>query len=256
MENERAAVLDGGVGRQPLYAALASVLARDIQEGKYPASSILPSEKELCELYGVSRHTVRQAVRDIRDRGLVSSHRGIGTVVRDPQGRQSVFSAVNSVDDLLQFVGTTEMHALSVREVTVGEELARTLQFKPGLLLSEAAFLRKAPGDALPMSYLLIYVPPRYAGAQATPPVSNSPIYKNIEAMYGARVQEIRQDITATELDAPLAHVLQAPEGSAALRILRFYYDVNDDLIQASISYYPSGRYTQSARFRAPGSAP
>jgi len=256
MENERVTALDGGVGRQPLYAALAAVLARDIRAGKYAASSVMPSEKELCELYGVSRHTVREAVREIREQGLVSSHRGIGTVVRDPAVRQSTFSAVNSVGDLLHFVGTTEMHALGVREVTADEELVQLLEFKPGQLLSEAAFLRKAPGETLPMSYLLIYVHPRYAAAQRTPAVSSSPIYKNIETMFGVRLNEIRQDISATELDADLALVLQAKVGSAAMRILRFYYDLNDNLIQASISYYPSGRYTQSARFRAAANPP
>jgi GntR family transcriptional regulator len=244
------AILDGGTGRQPMYAALAALLVRDIEAGRYPPESTLPSEKEIGERYGVSRHTVRQALREVRDRGLISSQAGIGTMVRSAKAG-SMFRAVNSVESLLQFVETTEMHLLSRGEVTVGDALATQLGLPKGLLLSQAAFVRKTHGESLPMSYLLIYVPPRYAAAQDVPAASNSPIYKNIERMFGVRVHEIQQDITATNLDGELATVLQTPPGTAALEIRRFYYDNNETLLQATVSYYPAGRYIQSGRFRA-----
>lgn len=50
--------------------------------------------------------------------------------VRGPISRQTRFSSVNSIDDLLQFVGNTEMHAVSLSEVTVDAELARKLECK------------------------------------------------------------------------------------------------------------------------------
>jgi DNA-binding GntR family transcriptional regulator len=249
--NRRELLSAGGPGRQPLYAALAALLARDIQEGKYRPLSTLPSEKELTERYGVSRQTVRQALRSVRDLGLISSHAGVGTIVREPATRQTTFSSVNSIEDLLHFVGNTEMHAVSLAEVTVDAALARELECKEGLLLSAAAFVRKTPGSDVPMSYVVIYVHPRFAAAQVTPPLSNTPIYKNIERLFNVRVHEVRQDISATVLDAELARTLQAEEGTPALLIRRFYYDVNGALLQTSISYYPSDRYTQSARFRA-----
>lgn len=244
-------LLAAGPGRQPLYAALAGMLTRDIEEGKYPPSSTLPSEKELTERYGVSRQTVRQALRILRDQGLISSHSGIGTIVRAAQSPQTRFSSVNSIEDLLQFVGDTEMHAVSLREVTVDAELARQLECKEGSLLSEVAFLRKTPDSDLPMSYVVIYVPARFAAAQRTQPISNTPIYQNIERLFGIQVREVRQDISATVLDAALAKLLAARKGDAALVIKRFFYDANGTLVQTSISYYPADRYTQSARFRA-----
>lgn len=240
-----------GPGRQPLYAALANLLIQDIRDGKYRPSSTLPTEKELSERYGVSRQTVRQALRSVKDLGLISSHAGIGTIVRAPASRQTMFSSVNTIEDLLEFVGTTEMHAVSLREVTVDAALARKLECKEALLLSEVAFLRKTPGSDVPISYILLYVHPRFAQAQKTPPVSNTPIYKNIERLFGVRVHEVRQDTSATVLDAELAGRLQAKPGDAALEIKRFYYDANNSLVQTSISWYPADRYTQSARFRA-----
>lgn len=238
-------------GRQPLYSTLANILTTDIQEGKYQPASILPSENELAQRYGVSRQTVRQALRAVREQGLISSHPGIGTIVREPVHRDDVFSAVNSVGDLLQFVENTEMHLVSHREVVVDDALANTLNAAKGLLLSEVSFVRKRPGADLPMSYVRIYVSPRYAEAQKRPAVSNAPIYKSIEKMFGVRVAEIQQHTTATLLDAELADILQAQPGSAALQMVRFFYDANQGMIQASISYYPHDRYTQTVRYRA-----
>ncbi|MDM0116025.1 GntR family transcriptional regulator [Variovorax sp. J22R133] len=248
--------LERVAGQQPLYAALAGILSRDIRGGKHQPASVFPSEKELTERYGVSRQTVRQALRVLRDQGLISSHPGIGTIVRDAAQGRDRFNAVNSTEELLQFVGDTEMHAVSRREILVDAELAARLDCEPGSLLSEVAFLRKTPGAELPMSYVLIYVHPRYAAAQETPLVSSSPIYQNIERMFGVRVHEIRQDVTATLLDDKLAKVLEAMPGEAALQMTRYFYDENKTLIQVSISYYPSSRYTQSARFRVASSAP
>jgi GntR family transcriptional regulator len=240
-----------GPGRQPLYAALANLLIRDIRDGKYPPSSTLPTEKELSERYGVSRQTVRQALRNVRELGLISSHAGIGTIVRAQAARQNMFSSVNSIEDLLEFVGTTEMHSVSLRELSVDAALARKLECKEGVLLSELAFVRRTPGAEVPISYIVLYVHPRFADAQKTTPVSNTPIYKNIERLFGVHVHEVRQDISATVLDAALAHRLQAKPGDAALEIKRFYFDANHALVQTSISWYPADRYTQSARFRA-----
>lgn len=248
--NERKG-LRRAVGGAPLYASLASLLEQDIRDGRFKPGSTLPSEKELTERHGVSRQTVRQALRMLRDQGLISSHPGIGTIVRQPAPQQDLFTAVNSTEQLLQFVGNTEMHRVSTQEVVLSRELASLIECRPGLHLSEVTFLRRTPGTPLPMSFVRIYVPLRFAPAQDTPQVISSPIYQNIERMFGVRVEEIRQDVTATVLDDELADVLQAKVGEAALQITRFYYDANQQMVQVTISYYPSSRYRQSARFRA-----
>ena len=143
-----------------------------------------------------------------------------------------------------------EMHALSTRDVIVDEAMGEMLECSPGLLLSEATFVRKTPGAELPMSHLKIYVPARYAAAQDRPTISNTPVYQTIEKLFNVRVCEIRQNVTGTLLDVELAEILNAPVGEPALQMTRFYYDANQSLVQVTVSYYPRSRYTQSARFR------
>lgn len=63
------------------YQRVAADLARQIAEGRIPKGGRLANERELADTYGVSAGTVRRAVRDLRDRGLVATLPAKGTYV-------------------------------------------------------------------------------------------------------------------------------------------------------------------------------
>lgn len=66
---------------EPRYAQLARELADGIASGRFPVGSVLPTEFELCDLYDASRHTVRAAIKELQDQGLVSRRKKLGTRV-------------------------------------------------------------------------------------------------------------------------------------------------------------------------------
>src|SRR5215470_18080479 len=66
---------------EPLYLQVVRALKDDIVSGVYPVGSQLPTEEELCERFSVSRYTVREALRRLREDRLVASRRGAGTTV-------------------------------------------------------------------------------------------------------------------------------------------------------------------------------
>src|ERR1700736_5102922 len=67
-----------------LYLQILRSLKDEIVRGVYPVGSQLPTEEELCERFSVSRYTVREALRRLRDDHLVASRRGAGTTVVPP----------------------------------------------------------------------------------------------------------------------------------------------------------------------------
>ena len=73
----------------PLYLQLADILREMITSGQLQQRSLLPSESHLQQEHGVSRGTVRMAMRVLRDEGLVVTISGRGTFVapRDPRGK-------------------------------------------------------------------------------------------------------------------------------------------------------------------------
>ena len=68
----------------PLYAQLVGIIKRNISTGVLAVGALLPSEAELCRCLNISRNTVRQAIGELEDEGLVVRKRGRGTFVADP----------------------------------------------------------------------------------------------------------------------------------------------------------------------------
>src|SRR6186713_2308277 len=64
------------------YSTLARHLTEEIEGGRYKVGELIPTEAELQQRFDMSRHTVREALRDLKARGLVVARAGVGTVVR------------------------------------------------------------------------------------------------------------------------------------------------------------------------------
>lgn len=65
----------------PLYQQVADDIKEKIQTGEYASGQMLPSEAKFCEMYQVSRVTLRNAIADLADQGLVIKKHGKGTFV-------------------------------------------------------------------------------------------------------------------------------------------------------------------------------
>lgn len=240
-----------GAGRQPLYASLAQSLMRDIAQSRYPVGSLLPTEDAIASRYGVSRHTVRQALRELKDGGVISSHPGIGTRVRAPSESPRVFGGINSIGELLQFAESTEMRVLARREITADAGFAAEFHCKPGQVWLQLTLLRKLADQKKALGHVQAYIRPEYADAVGREKSYTRPLYALIEEHYGVRIVDVLQEITAVNLDADTARALKAAEGQAAMRITRHFLDRNGATVEISVGHYPSGLYTQRTRFRA-----
>lgn len=102
----------------PLYRQLMHKLRSDIASGVYPVHSRIPSEQELCQTYDVSRVTVRKALLELTQEGLLKRHQGKGTFVSVPRLCKNL-KDVNSFHDACQLLnvipGTRVIHAQLVR---------------------------------------------------------------------------------------------------------------------------------------------
>lgn len=89
---------------QPLYLQIKEVLKQRILDGLYQPHQKLASENELMAAFGVSRITVRQALRDLHNEGLVFSAQGKGTFVSKPKATQSLES-LQGFEESMQAAG-------------------------------------------------------------------------------------------------------------------------------------------------------
>ncbi len=234
------------------HPELARKLADAIAVGRYPVGGLLPTEFELCAQYGASRHTVRMAVAELEDLGLVSRRKKVGTRVQAAAPSAGYRQSLASVQDLIQFGAANRREYRGVAEVACDPDLAKLIGCEPGERKLRISTLRRAGGAAAqPLAWTDVYVDPRFDQladlAQQSPEVLISSF---IEQQYGERIVEIRQDVRAILTPERLAEALQTEVGAPALEVLRRYADATGRVFEVSISVHPADRFTLTTRLR------
>lgn len=228
---------------QPRYLWLRECLLNDIMQGKYPVGSLLPAENELTSLYGVSRHTVREASRKLADDGLISRHPGIGTIVCSRKAKPVYVAALGSLPELFEYTHTTRVEVHKSSNIVADAALADALGCEEGSEWVELTARRYARGNDIPISFTRIYLRPEFAGIRERLRGNHPSIYSMLEEEYGQTIQTVRQDIAASLLSAPAARLLDLKPRGPALHLQRSYLDKSDRLLAVSSNLYPAGRF-------------
>src|ERR1700749_2504208 len=106
------------------YLQIARTLRKEIVDGVYPVGSQLPTEHQLCERFSVSRYTVREALRRLRDDNLVASRPPAGTLVVPRPSSDSYVQDCVSINDLLAFATGYQFAIGSTGMVIIDDEIA------------------------------------------------------------------------------------------------------------------------------------
>lgn len=234
----------GGSAELPRYQQVADELMKRIGAGRYPVGALLPTEMELCTQYGVSRHTVREALRLLSDAGLISRRRRIGTEVVARTPAAAYRQPTNSIADFLQYAEASRVVVLRTRRVTCDAALAEMLECRPGDRWLRIESVRTMPGDARPICFTTAYVDAGLPGIEARLEQLSGPISAMLERVYGLHIARVDQTIEAVRIPKRLAAALYAELGGPALRATRRYYSEHGALIEHSSAVHPGDRFT------------
>ncbi|MBM3346537.1 MAG: GntR family transcriptional regulator [Betaproteobacteria bacterium] len=242
-------------GDRPQYVVLARELMGAIESRGYPVGTLLPTEKVLCREFGMSRITVRAALRELEVRGLVSRRAGVGTRVETALVRNRFVHTANSVEDFLQALVKLTFRLLRHRTVVADADLAAEIGCAPGLSLLVIDSLR-IDASGLPVCLSVHYIPEPYAGSVASMDGGSGSLGSFVARANGTEVAELRQVFDARNLDAKQAKLLKAKTGEAALVTGRWYFAPGNKLLMYSRSLFPKGRAIYDFRSRKEGLAP
>lgn len=242
--------MDGA--RSPRYALVARELLGQITAGRYLRGTLLPSELALCERFGVSRITVRAALKELETRGLISRRPGIGTLVEATAPTERFVHVADSVHAILQYQDDLTFRLIETREVEADLALAARLGVPPGQALVYAQGLRVRKGES-PLCLAQLHLPIVYASVVPKLAGHRGSIALLLERDFGERVAEIRQIIDAENLRAHEARLLEASPREAALLVRRWHLGADGRLLLAATSLFPKGRYAYALRMRREG---
>ncbi|MDM0109511.1 GntR family transcriptional regulator [Variovorax sp. J22R24] len=235
------------------FSNIARHLTEGITSGHFAVGTLLPTELELCKHYGTSRHTVRAALAELQELGLVSRRKNVGTRVVSAKPRPRFRPSLASVDDLVQFGAEHQRVVQAIGPTTVTGELARELGCADGAPWLRISSLRMVGDeDALPIGWTDVYIDPGYADiAEVVRASPDSLISSLIEDRYDRHIAEIHQDVRAfTITDGAMADKLQVKTGTTALKIVRRYFDDEGDVFEISVSVHPADRFSVSMQLR------
>jgi GntR family transcriptional regulator len=228
----------------PLYQQVADKLRDGIESGFYPVGSSLPTEAQLCAQFGISRHTARDALRLLEQAGFVSRRRGAGTYVEANRPKSKYVQTLATIDDLFRYAHETRFEIEDVRRIRAAQSFAEYALCPVGTPLIRLRGRRFQVLSRRPFSITEITLARRYENAIDRIIDHRGPICALLEDIFNIRIDRIAQDIQAVNLSADEAARLDVKTGTAALKVVRRYYEEDGTLIEVSSNLYPGTRFT------------
>ncbi|WP_336669910.1 GntR family transcriptional regulator [Tsukamurella sp. USMM236] len=227
-------IADGPI---PKHEQLRALLEQRCTDGLEPGSA-LPSERQLCEEYGVSRITVREALRQLVAEGTLVRIRGKGTFVADRPARSRLHLA--SFHEDMRRLGRNPSTVVLQTELRVPPpSTTSALQIRAADKAYHVKRLRLA--DGVPISVDDAWYPQAIAPGLDAHDLTQS-IYTLLRTEYGQAIDRAEQSIGAISSDGELARVLGIAPGTPILAFDRVAFAAGTR-VEHSYSWYRSDRY-------------
>jgi DNA-binding GntR family transcriptional regulator len=234
----------------PLYQRLAQALRSEIAAGIHPVGSSLPTEIELCARHGVSRHTVREALRLLVDQGLIERRQGAGSRVIAAAPPVAYVHTIRSLSELFSYTRDTtlDVTAAALAPLSAGE--AATIRWDAGTRWLRITGIRRTADRSETVCHVTVFVHARFAHLLPDVEDQQGPIHALVEARSGERVEEAVQEVSAAAMPPEAARALGVRTGAPALRIVRRYLDASGGPMMVAVNWHPGDRFAYTIRLR------
>lgn len=228
-------------GPLPRYYQLKEILRERIGAGEWTPGSLIPSERELCEHYGISRMTARQAISELVNEGLLYREQGRGTFVGRPKIAQQLLRLTGFTEDMRAREQRPGAKVLKAEMWPADETTAERLRIKPKQPVFRLRRLRLADAEplALETSCVSFIGCERLMGDDFE---ANS-LYRVLEASYDIPALEAEQELEADLASPEEARFLDVAPGSAVLRTIRVMSTRRNQPVEFATSVYRGDKY-------------
>ena len=232
--------------RCPKYQELADMLINEITTSSLSVGEKLPGEQELVWKYGVSRYTVRAALRILEDLGIVSRRRGRGTFLTSKQPFRMYQQTIRSIQDMTQLPENCRRQLVQKDVVQTNHYLAKLLGCPVGTKWGVYSLIRADSTNTEPLCWQDIYVKPaleRSCKWMLNESGVGSPHdYAKLDSLSHKTIVDVRATRIREHMAAPLKVATDGP----ALVITRRYIDKDDVPYCISVLHDPADRFTYS----------
>jgi DNA-binding GntR family transcriptional regulator len=202
-------------GDIPLYRRIEKDLLTQILEGRLEPGQVIPAERELCDHYGVSRITVRRAIRELETSGYIQRRQGKGTFVSRSRIRREMGRLISFSEELRIQGRVPGSRLLNLQHRPADSAIATLLHVQEGDPIWIVERLRFADGEVASVSISYLHLPPEI---YLTPMElsEESSLWAVLERK-GIVISEADTTVRAIAADAHHARLLGVAEGDPLL---------------------------------------
>jgi GntR family transcriptional regulator len=220
----------------PLYAQLKHVLRERILNGTYKVHQQLPSESDISADFEVSRITVRQALSDLQNEGLIFKIPGKGTYVSKPKAFQQLTQLEGFAEAMspmgYEIYNKVISHKLIPAPPLIAEKLDLEVD-QPITEIKRVRFLNREP-----ISLEITYLPEEIGERLRKADLASRDIFIVMENDYGITLGHADLQIDALLADQPMAGLLCIPDGTAILRLERLTHTAEGEPLDFEYLYF------------------
>ena len=219
-----------------------------------PAGSQLPPEPELAAELGVSRATLREALRSLEEEGLVRRTRGAGTFVADRPRMANSLDANFGVTDAIRFSGMepgTEQGSLRVEAASSDE--ADQLDLQPGEDVVVVDRVRTADGRPVVLSRDILALRLTREDPDVLAKLETSSVYEVLERDLGIVIHHGLASFRPTRADGHVASRLRVPRETLLLYIRQVDFDESARPVVSSHEHHLADAFDFTVVRRGPG---
>lgn len=224
--------LETSLPRSPglsLHRQIFLVLRDCILQAVYLPGAALPKEEALAEQFGVARATLRRALGDLEQEGLVQRRHGRGTFVRTDVKAPPRVPTLGYVEELKRTAHTTQVKVLTVETTVPPPRITNVLHLAAGACAVHAVRIRSA--GSTPLMLTDAWVPEPLGRRITLGSLKNQALYE-ILMEQGIRFGRVLQQISAEAADPAKAKLLKCGVSSPLIRLTRLLHDLGGNPVQ------------------------
>lgn len=234
----------------PRYAQVADALQGRITGGEFLTGAFLPTEIDLCQTYDVSRHTVREALRQLAEAGYVQRRQGSGSLVISADPKGTYVHSMRSLSELFQYAADTRLRIDRIANGRPDAGFAPDLGDLAGQDWLTVEGLRLDATGRQPICWSTVFIASGFAGVAAELGSQSGAIYRLIEERYGVQVDTVEQEIRCMPISGAAARELGVSRRLWVVRVVRRYLDAQGGVMVLSVNDHPGDRFSYSMQLR------
>lgn len=230
--------------RIPLYFQLMEIIIKEI-ESKMKTDDQLPSEREFCERYDLSRSTVRQAFLELGKEGYIYKIHGKGTFVSPKKFNQDLLKFYSFTNEMKKIGKTPTSRMIEFAETVCDKSLAEKMKTRVGCRIYR--FVRVRLADGRPMMIETSHIPCARFPNLTREMFDRQAMYDIFARGYQVEITYAEEKFQAVMTDEKTARYLNVKRVIPSLRIERFTYE-KDVMIEYTVSMARGDHFVYSIK--------